>query len=70
LGKHCFSVRNKGHHLPLPVPWPWLVPIDAALPIATAQKLLIGTFFYRASWLWSSRHRIRRPASAAAQASP
>lgn len=35
----------KATNLPLQVPWPWLAPIDADFPIATAQKLLIGTFF-------------------------
>jgi hypothetical protein len=40
-----FLFDLKATNLPLQVPWPWLAPIDADFPIATAQKLLIGTFF-------------------------
>lgn len=40
-----FLFEIKTTNLPLQAPWPWRVPIDADLPIATAQKLLVGTFF-------------------------
>jgi len=40
-----FLLEIKATNLSLPVPWPWLVPLPAEFPIATAQDVLVGVFF-------------------------
>lgn len=40
-----FLFEIKGTNLPLPVPWPWLVPFDQGLTLEMMRGLLIGLFF-------------------------
>jgi hypothetical protein len=40
-----FLFEIKTTNLPLPVPWPWLVPIATDFSITTVRDLLIGMFF-------------------------
>ncbi len=40
-----FLFELKATNLPLPVPWPWLVPIATDFRIETTRDLLIGVFF-------------------------
>jgi hypothetical protein len=43
-----FMFELRATNLPLPVPWPWLVPIATEVPIEKAQNFLIGVFFVAA----------------------
>ena len=40
-----FLFEIKTTNLPLPVPWPWLVPLTTDFPVTAAQDFLLGTFF-------------------------
>lgn len=40
-----FLFEVKATNLPLPVPWPWLVPLGQVLPVEAARSILLGLFF-------------------------
>ena len=40
-----FLFEIKATNLPLPTPWPWVVPFATDFPIAATQFFLVGTFF-------------------------
>jgi uncharacterized membrane protein YjdF len=39
------AVFERGTNLPLPVPWPWLVPVTQLPPSTAAADVLMGEFF-------------------------
>jgi hypothetical protein len=63
------AIFQQGTNLPLPVPWPWLVPVTQLPPWAATADVLTGVFFIAiagfgiSSILWIIRRALRqRPA--------
>ena len=60
------AIFERGTNLPLPVPWPWLVPVTQLPPATAAADVLTGLFFVAIlvfgvlSFLWIIRQALRQ----------